>query len=147
MKIFERKKYKIFIHNNALAIMESHRQCKVKQKEAGGILLGQIRKNEIHVLKATHPCNKDHRSRFRFQRNKNNAQKVINHEFYKSRGRTIYLGEWHSHPELYPSPSSIDKNMIRNQYYKNKINENFLLMIIVGLNENSVSLFDGKEIF
>lgn len=42
--------------------------------------------------------------------------------------KTIYIGEWHTHPENYPNPSGVDNKMIVQQYFKNRINEPFLIL-------------------
>lgn len=115
------------------------------RKEKGGILLGEICKNEISIIKASVPTIFDKSTRFSFNRNKKSAQIIVDYEFFNSQGKTIYLGEWHTHPEDYPTPSSTDIKMIRQQFNKNLLNEDFLLLVIVGRKSIYVSIFNGKE--
>lgn len=137
--------YRIFVHDSVMQIFSKYRTSEIP--EAGGILLGQVRKDEIYVLKITEPSRWDIRRMFGFVRNKKSAQQAINIEFKKSGRRTIYLGEWHSHPQANPYPSVMDIQMIEKQYKYNEINECFLLMIIVGINQDYISLYDGKQLF
>jgi hypothetical protein len=136
--------YRVFIHKNVTDVFHKYRTRGIP--EAGGILLGQIRKNEIYILKVTEPSRWDIRQMFGFVRARKQAQKAIDMEFEKSEGRTIYLGEWHSHPEANPTPSSVDTSMIERQFRKNDINENFLIMMIVGYNQDYCSIYDGKKL-
>ena len=136
--------YKVFIHQNVMQVFQKYRIPDIPA--AGGILLGQIRKNEIYILKVTEPSRWDIRHLFGFVRKKKQAQRAIDVEFEKSEGRTIYLGEWHSHPEAAPTPSSTDIGMIKQQFSKNEINEDFLLMLIVGYNQDFCAIYDGKKL-
>ncbi len=140
----------IFIHDNkrlvitdqALAVFNQFKQTN-KKNEQGGILLGEVRENEIRITKVSVPTIFDKSSRYRFNRNKKSAQIIVDYEFYNSQGKTIYLGEWHTHPENYPTPSNTDRKMIKAQFDKNFTNEEFLFMIIVGLKNLYVSIYDG----
>ena len=115
--------------------------------EKGGILLGQcLENNKIIVTKATTPTLFDKSNRYGFHRDKRSAQLFINYEFLNSLGKTIYIGEWHTHPEDYPTPSVTDLKMIKNQFKKNLINEDFLLMVIVGRKGFYVGYFNGKKL-
>jgi len=140
------QKYKIFIAPSVVSILAGYKQIHRKDCEAGGILLGQINEDGIYILKASIPNSRDKRSRMSFIRDRDRAQLIINHEFANSGGKTIYLGEWHSHPEKFPSPSSVDKAMIKDQFKKNKINEPFLIFIIQGISGIYIGLIADGEI-
>lgn len=141
--IFNYNGYKIIIEDNVLGLFELFKQTGHKH-EKGGILLGEVSKTEIRIKKASIPTMFDNSSRFRFNRHKKSAQLFTDYEFYNSQGKTIYLGEWHTHPEDIPSPSNIDKKMIATQFKKNKINESFLIMVIVGIKGIYLGFYDGK---
>lgn len=136
----------IKITRSALAVIEKYKQITKKSKESGGILLGQVKDKEVYILKITTPNKFDRAARYSFDCNKDAAQVIINYEFINSGQRTIYLGEWHTHPENYPNPSGIDKKMIIKQYFKNKLNEPFLILVIQGLKGLYVAIFDGKKL-
>lgn len=136
----------IFITRSAQEVIESYKQKSKRAKEAGGILLGQISNEDVYILKATTPNKFDRASRNSFECNKDAAQIIINYEFINSGHKTIYIGEWHTHPENHPNPSEIDKKMIINQYFKNRINEPFLIMLIQGLKGIYLAIYDGKTL-
>lgn len=146
--------YKIVIADNVQAICNRHIQYKKTLNESGGILLGQVKDNVIYILKASIPNEFDKSSRFSFVRNKSVAQLITNYEFENSEGKTVYLGEWHTHPEKRPSPSNQDIKMIEGQFRLGILNENFILLMIQGIemlyicmyidgNRHSVSLKNG----
>ena len=130
-----------------ISLISKFKQTKPKQHESGGVLLGQVKKNCIYITRISFPSSNDKSSRYSFWRNKKNAQSIIDYEFYNSGGTVIYIGEWHTHPENHPSPSSIDINMIKTQFKKNKINETFLIMIIVGLKGYYFGFYDGENLY
>ena len=125
-------KYTIFISEDVLALLSKYRQTNFRKKEAGGILLGQVRDKSIYILRISVPSVHDKASRTTFDRNKFKSQVIIEYEFYASGKKTIYLGEWHTHPEKYPKPSLTDIRMINDQFEKNVLNEPFLILLIQG---------------
>lgn len=54
-------------------------------------------------------------------------------EYEKSNGTRVYLGEWHTHLEDYPSPSYVDTNSIKNIIETENIPVEGVFLIIVGL--------------
>jgi integrative and conjugative element protein (TIGR02256 family) len=141
-----KERLKIIITQSALNVIEKYKQSTKNANESGGILLGQIKENAVYILRVTIPNKFDKASRYSFDCNKDAAQVVIDYEFINSGKKTIYLGEWHTHPENYPSPSGVDKKMIKKQYFKNKLNEPFLILLIQGLNGLYVAIFDGEKL-
>ena len=124
--------------------MEQHKQIDKSQHEAGGILLGQVSGNKVYILKASTPNKFDKSSRNNFVRDKDASQVIVDFEFANSNNKTIYLGEWHTHPEDFPTPSSIDKVMIHKQFFKNQLNEKYLVLLIAGRKGLYVGLYNGK---
>jgi integrative and conjugative element protein (TIGR02256 family) len=137
---------RVIITEAVMRIFEGFKQYNKKDNESGGVLLGQIIDDKIYILKASTPNKFDKASRFSFECNKDAAQVIIDYEFINSENKTIYLGEWHTHPEDYPNPSGIDIRMIKNQYFKNKLNEPFLILLIQGRKEIYIAKFDGNKI-
>ncbi len=142
--IFKSEKYKVEISENVIDIFKRFKQRKREDPEAGGIILGQVKNKYILVSKATTPCFNDISSRFSFIRDCSLAQLIVDYEFYNNNGHVIYLGEWHTHPENTPSPSSQDFKMLKNQYRKNTLNENYILMFIVGIKTIYMGRYNGK---
>ena len=101
--------------------------------ENGGILIGQLNPAEKQVLITdfTEAMKSDKRSRFHFFRSEKSHQKVMDDLWEESDFTKTYLGEWHTHDEDVPSPSSTDirewKRICNRQY-----NSPDLFFIIVG---------------
>jgi integrative and conjugative element protein (TIGR02256 family) len=78
-------------------------------REAGGIFIGCYRGPHVEVDHCTVPQPGDIRLKFLFHR-KDEAHRRRAMEAWRNSGsiRTC-VGEWHSHPEDYPSPSWMDK--------------------------------------
>jgi len=132
-------KYIIYLSDELLEILYSFRQVEMSTNESGGILLGQMKDTNIYLLRASTPNAKDRSHRMGFTRHKEVAQSIIDYEFLNSGKKTIYLGEWHTHPENDPSPSIQDSKMINDQFKKNELNEDFIVSFIVG----NVSIYIG----
>jgi len=147
MKSFTRNNKKIHISDSVIEIFNRDKQINKNDNESGGILIGQIKDENIYILKASIPNRFDKASRLYFECNKDAAQIIINYEFYNSGNKSIYIGEWHTHPEDLPKPSFIDKKMIKRQFKKNKLNEPFLILIIQGLKDLYMSLYNGKKFY
>ena len=142
---FKHKNTTIIIEQNVVDLFNTFRQTG-KKPESGGILLGKVYENEIRIKKASIPTVFDSSKRYNFNRHKKSAQLFTDYEFKNSGGTIIYLGEWHTHPQQIPIPSPTDVMMIATQFKKNKINETFLLMIIVGLADVYMGYYDGQTL-
>jgi integrative and conjugative element protein (TIGR02256 family) len=102
------------------------------QKEAGGIILGRVFSNEVLIERATTPTRRDKAARYWFQRSVPAAQERVTAAWRESGGTLIYLGEWHTHPEAYPTPSSTDRGLIANMLRDSKMEIDFLFLVING---------------
>lgn len=99
---------KILIEPHVLELIHGYCQHETSRPESGGILLGYRRGNHLHIVAATTPQPDDQRMRFRFFRRDINHHKVAVRQWELS-GKTLdYVGEWHTHPEPEPIPSSLD---------------------------------------
>ena len=76
--------------------------------EAGGILLGRVRGPHLQIIEATTPSPRDRRSRFSFERDEFHHHATAIRRWEESNGIIRYVGEWHTHPQDHPTPSSID---------------------------------------
>ena len=146
MRKFKSKVLNLNISDDVLSVFSDYVQDKKKKNESGGILLGQIKDNTIYLIKASVPNPFDKQSRYSFERNKEIAQIIVDHEFINSSNKTIYIGEWHTHPEDYPTPSDPDKRMIMNQLKLSKYIEPNLFIIIQGIKDLYVGIYDGKNL-
>lgn len=98
----------VLIEDDVLCRVQGYRQLDHDAKEAGGILLGYRRGEHLHVVDATMPAANDVRSRFGFWRRDAWHQAVATKGWNRSQGTLDHLGEWHTHPEPHPRPSTID---------------------------------------
>ncbi|WP_457374776.1 Mov34/MPN/PAD-1 family protein [Pseudomonas tolaasii] len=99
--------------------------------EAGGILLGCVRGPHLQIIEATTPSPRDRRSKFSFERDDYYHDATAIKRWEESAGIIRYLGEWHTHPENYPSPSSTDLREWRT-LAESRIDGRPLLALIVG---------------
>jgi len=135
------KKRKVFIYTKVLKTLNKISQ-NGSGKEAGGILLGYSYNHYDEVVKITTPSKFDTCGINFYIRSKSYAQIHINNFWNKSKGRIIYLGEWHTHNEINPSPSLEDMQMI-NKVCKETIMEiNHLYLIIGGIKN---TLWVGRQ--
>lgn len=110
--------------------LAGHRQHHFWSREAGGQLFGRFDANTMQVLEASGPYRKDTRSRYSYRSNPESAQRSIN--AYK--GRDLhYVGEWHTHPQHYPEPSSEDLDTVGQVVRRSELRVSALLLLIQGL--------------
>ncbi|WP_100612825.1 Mov34/MPN/PAD-1 family protein [Confluentibacter lentus] len=127
--------------------MKSFIQDENHKPEAGGILIGYyLEDNNYSIIDSSSPSRFDKSSRYNFTRSKKNSQKIINKNFKDSKGKKIYLGEWHTHPEDYPTPSCLDKKSILEQIRGNILNSKIIFMLILGRKGIYISYADKNEI-
>ncbi len=146
-QIIEKGKYKVHLSDTIISLLNMYKQDKSHKKESGGIILGSVANNyNVYISKLSFPSNFDKNNRTSFERDKKIAQILIDYEFHNSGGKIIYLGEWHTHPEKIPRPSSVDTNMIKEQYRNNLINDDFLILLIGGLDGFYLGVYDGYNL-
>jgi integrative and conjugative element protein (TIGR02256 family) len=103
--------------------------------EAGGILLGYVYRDYDEIMNISLPSKYDKRGLFFFNRSKSFAQLKIDKSWKSSSGTLIYLGEWHTHNEINPSPSETDRNMIEKALQETKMWVDYLYLVIIGFND------------
>jgi integrative and conjugative element protein (TIGR02256 family) len=98
----------VLIEEHVWEFLFSHAQTKSNTTEAGGILLGHRAGDHIHVISATGPLSNDKRTRLSFDRLDTGHQKAAHHAWASSGGTVDYVGDWHTHPQSIPTPSTKD---------------------------------------
>lgn len=93
---------------NVMTLIHEYVQRNVSDPESGGILLGTVHGPHTQVVHATPPFPTDRRTRCSFDRGSEGHTEVADQLWRESSGIIRYIGEWHTHPEDYPSPSGID---------------------------------------
>lgn len=130
---FANSEHRLIIKREVLNVFKKYEQRK-GTNESGGILLGHVYKNRADIIEIATPNRFDSSGPLFFNRSKIGAQLQINKAWEKSNGTLIYLGEWHTHPEINPKPSAIDKEMIAKSLKEIMMEISFLYLIIVGRN-------------
>ncbi len=127
------KDIQIEIPNKLLKSMSSYEQSS-NEDEKGGILLGKYDSaNHCYcITEFTLPTKNDESGPLYFVRNKEAAQKVINSRWNESKGIINYLGEWHTHPQVRPVPSTVDLKLIRQIIREQSAVWPEVLMLIIG---------------
>ena len=116
----------------AMQTLLEFRQAK-GANEAGGILIGrEYASGSIVIEEASAPSLSDKAGPTWFDRSQSAAQQIVDERWQRSNGELIYIGEWHSHPEDVPRPSSRDRKMINNMLCETSMEIDFLILIIVG---------------
>lgn len=117
------------IEPQALGTIERFRQTGRSASEAGGMLLATIEPNLVTIARATEPTATDRRSRFAFIPALGNQQRIIDKQF---RSGLHFIGEWHTHPEPRPTPSSIDLRSMADCFRESRHQLASLVMLILG---------------
>jgi integrative and conjugative element protein (TIGR02256 family) len=112
-----------------LSFMDNYRQTTLRRPEAGGQLFAKITPKLIVVAAATGPHRKDIRSRFSFIPNKKRLTTEIQTHFLKG---LHYVGDWHTHPQDIPKPSSLDIHSMRKSFSLSKHSLEHFLIVIIG---------------
>lgn len=92
-----------------LSVFQQHLQARPTDNEAGGLLLGTVHGSNIALAEGTVPTVRDKRRRYLFERMPFGHRSIAKGRWRASGGTMRYLGEWHTHPQDYPSPSSLDR--------------------------------------
>lgn len=128
----------VFVCSTVLEHITGHTQKSKVCNESGGQLFGKEENGIIYVFRATGPYKTDKRSRFSFRPNRTREQREIN-RFY-SRG-LHFLGDWHTHPEQNPTPSTIDLKNIQDCYSKSSHKHGGFLLLIIGTNPKANTIW------
>lgn len=94
-----------------------------------------IDSQDVVIDKVSFPMPGDRATRTTFFRKKKAHQQIIDREWEASSHTCTYLGEWHTHPEPYPSPSSIDDTTWKRKLKDDIVDSDSLFFLIVGTSE------------
>jgi integrative and conjugative element protein (TIGR02256 family) len=133
----------LLIETEVLKILDPYRQTDPHSTESAGVLLGYRRGDHIHIVQATLPAADDVRGRFSFTRPGKSHQQIATREWRRSGKITDYVGEWHTHPEATPAPSSTDVSEWHSLCKKSK---QPLIFVILGLAHDWYGVGFGAEL-
>lgn len=110
---FAEEAYIVVIPQIVKDILLQHRQLHAKSPEAGGLIYGVLYERGVVLTGVTAPMPLDDRSRYHFHRRDPKHLETVEREYEITRGHINLLGEWHTHPQKNPSPSTIDTRQWR----------------------------------
>ena len=140
------KRFDIEITDECLEMLNAKRQF--DKNEDCGILFGsQISDERIRINSISDSCcDKTSALKCSCHLDVEKANKLIAEEFHKSNQTRVYIGEWHTHPEDYPSPSIQDLKSLKESYNKNQLAiPHFILMAIIGRKSICFKMYDGHD--
>ena len=135
------------IADSVLKHFSRYQQLHEDQTEAGGQLFGAVNGTTISIVDATGPRRTDRRSRCSYIPDRKAEQREIDGRFAVG---LHFLGDWHTHPELLPTPSGTDLRNMRECVKRSKRAVSGFLLLIVGTaplpRGLHASLHDGDEV-
>jgi integrative and conjugative element protein (TIGR02256 family) len=117
------------VGDEALANMMRFQQNRPADKEAGGQLFARFIGPDVHIIEATVPSLLDSRGRFSFRPNRLLQRKQIAERY--ARG-LHFVGDWHTHPEVHPAPSSEDIVSMQDCFRRSTHDLGAFIMFILG---------------
>lgn len=139
-----KNKYGVEISKSAYDFMI--KECAESKKiETGGILIGykDDDSNKVYVSKSTGPGPSPGavRKREYFERNVEFCQKIVDDQYEKSNGKSVYVGEWHYHPNINNYPSTLDLQSISEiAVSDNYVTDNPVMIIFSNIHKLSCSV-------
>jgi integrative and conjugative element protein (TIGR02256 family) len=121
-----------------LNYVAKHQQSDTNSWEAGGQLFARFKGEQIRVERATGPRTADRRSRYGYIPDRRGEQEEI--DSMHSRG-LHFIGDWHTHPERIPTPSTSDIRSIRQAVTQSKHHLNGFVLLIAGTDTFPRGLF------
>lgn len=86
--------------------MKRYQEADQADREAGGTFIGMYRGLNIEIVACTEPMEKDVRRKHSFDRMDPRHAEIVDRHWKESGQKLTYVGEWHTHPEPHPEPSS-----------------------------------------
>lgn len=125
---------------DCLAAFDARRQRARLSRETGGQLFGRFNADHILIELATVTKGRSRRTRFGFWPDRKAEQADIDALYLQG---LHYLGDWHTHPEAEPTPSSTDIGKIAGVYRESRHELQVMFMVIVGLADFPAGIFVG----
>lgn len=109
-------------------------------KEFGGILIGRYSEDRKNVLITETLLPQNYKSsKYSFERGTEGLKEKL-FDLYNEETPLIYVGEWHTHPDCQPYPSSTDITALKEIAKHDGVNICSPIMLIVGLTLTEIDL-------
>jgi len=128
----------VHVSAGVTAHMNQHLQRHFWSCEAGGQLFGNVSESGLEISKVTGPYKSDWRTPLGYRSDPRVAQRAIV-QMHKL-GLT-YLGEWHTHRQEIPRPSSVDWETISRTAQKSELRSGAILLLVRGFGALPEGLF------
>jgi integrative and conjugative element protein (TIGR02256 family) len=112
-----------------LAHLFAHRQHRLWRREAGGQLFAAIIENRIDVVEATGPRHSDRRCLFSYEPDRAAERAEIKERYER---HLHFVGDWHTHRELRPTPSHTDLESMRDMVTQSDHELSGFVLVVVG---------------
>lgn len=123
--------------------LDKHKQLYSRDLESGGIIIGKRRSSNMEIVAITTPQCNDRRSRCRFDRKEFGHDIILGEYWSQSNGEDNYLGEWHTHPEDFPTPSLTDLSTWKAMSGEHGVP---LLAVIIGRVKNYYTIVSNSQL-
>ena len=108
--------------------------------EFGGLLVGKYSEDmKTCFIEETIIPIKYKSSKYYFERGKEGVFEKLQ-AFYNQEPRLIYIGEWHTHPDMTPEPSETDKRAMLEIAEHKEVLINSPVLIILGITRNKIEI-------
>ncbi|MFS0749839.1 Mov34/MPN/PAD-1 family protein [Oceanobacillus sp. 1P07AA] len=130
------EKVVIQIEEQVIKVIKNMRQESPVDKESGGMLIGSVLTDsrDTVIRDYTFPQKEDFQSRYRFIRKEDSHNALLQKKWKESNRTVMYLGEWHTHPEMDPHYSQQDLRNWKRLLRESKTFSDYLVFIIGGIN-------------
>jgi [CysO sulfur-carrier protein]-S-L-cysteine hydrolase len=109
-------------------------------KEFGGFLIGNYSEDLKTVyIKETLLPKKFKASKFSFERSVEGVKETLE-KYYNAKERMIYVGEWHTHPDNKPTPSSTDIKALEEIANHDEVKIKNPILLIMGIDKTKKEL-------
>ncbi len=141
-----KKKGRLIFTTDVVNTLLMYRQVDLTQSEAGGLLVGRhlLNGDDLAVDIVTKPTSGDLRSLYGFYRSEMH-QSLLERAWAASDNTATYLGNWHTHPEPVPTPSSVDYQDWNRALSHDTYEGNNLFFVIVG--QKKIRCWEGHRQF
>lgn len=106
-----------------------HRQNRFWSREAGGQLFAKIEEQMVCIKEATGPRKTDLRSAFSYVPDRDAERSEIERQYAQG---LHYVGDWHTHREKVPNPSSVDLKSLREIVQRSRHDLRGFFLVVVG---------------
>lgn len=139
----------LLLTDSVLSQLWRYRQKSHRNHEAGGMLFTrELSGGQLHVTSISTPGLHDKATPTSFVPDRKRGLKIIESKFKQGES---FIGEWHTHHEIKPSPSPRDKETIKSLFNQSTHDMPLFILMIIPKNPEPSSIYlsatDGELIY